>query len=94
MVIFNVLSNGSIWHIVLKVLPTISVVKYIPLVNATNWTIILEIPDDDFSVVMVPIRIPNEMNNIDIGITAKELIKKKKAKTFEDAFIKTIEEDN
>ena len=71
MVIFNVLSNGSIWHIVLKVLPTISVVKYIPLVNATNWTIILEIPDDDFSVVMVPIRIPNKMNNIDIGITDK-----------------------
>jgi hypothetical protein len=30
-----------------------------------------QIPDDDFSVVMVPIRIPNEMNNIDIGITAK-----------------------
>ena len=39
------------------------------------------------------IGIMNKGKLIELG-TAKELIKKKKAKTFEDAFIKTIEEDN
>ena len=39
------------------------------------------------------IGIMNKGKLIELG-TAKELIKKKKTKTFEDAFIKTIEEDN
>ena len=39
------------------------------------------------------IGIMNKGKLIELG-TAKELIKKKKAKTFEDDFIKTIEEDN
>ena len=49
---------------VLKVLPTISVLKYIPLVKATNWTTILDTPEEDFSVVIVPINIPRDINNI------------------------------
>lgn len=39
------------------------------------------------------IGIMNKGKLVELG-TARELIKKKKAKTFEDAFIKTIEEDN
>lgn len=51
-----------------KVFPTISWEKYIPLVNATNCTTILDTPEDDFSVVIVPINIPRAINSIEIGI--------------------------
>ena len=65
------LEKGRILQIFEKVFPTISVEKYIPLVKATNCTTILATPDDDFSVVMLPINIPSAINNIDIGIATK-----------------------
>ena len=46
-----------------------SVEKYIPLVKATNCTTQLETPEADFSVVMLPINIPNPINKIEISIT-------------------------
>ena len=40
--------------------------KYIPLVKHTSCTIILDIPELDLSVVMLPIKIPSDINKIDI----------------------------
>ena len=66
--IFKLLEKGKILQIKPNTLPTISVEKYIPLVNATNCTHILPIPAEDFSVDMHPINTPREMNSNDTGI--------------------------
>ena len=66
---FNILSddlNGKTSHIILKVLPTISMLKYIPLVKHTSCTIMLDMPALDLSVVIHPIKIPSDINKIDI----------------------------
>ena len=68
---FTELSNGKNSHILAKVLPNNSLGKYIPEVKQTNCTIILDTPEDDFSVVILPINIPRAINNIEIGIDIK-----------------------
>ena len=40
--------------------------KYIPLVKHTSCTIMLDMPALDLSVVMLPIKIPSDINKIDI----------------------------
>ena len=66
LIIISVLSNGNILHKFLKKLPNNSFWKYIPLVNITNWSIILDIPEDAFSEKILPIIIPRDINNIEI----------------------------
>ena len=43
-----------------------SIEKYIPLVKHTNWTTILDIPEADFSLKILPNNIPIDMNNTEI----------------------------
>ena len=56
---------------VAKPLPNNSRGKYIPLVKATSWTTILEIPDEAFSDTKLPIINPNEINIIEINTDIK-----------------------
>ena len=63
--------KGRISQMTAKNFPTISAEKYIPLVNATNCTTILETPGADLSDVMQPMSIPKAMNNRDAGIDDK-----------------------
>ena len=63
------LSNGKYSQILLKPSPSISFEKYIPLVKHTNWTIILDTPEADFSVQILPIKIPNDIKRIAIIAT-------------------------
>ena len=67
-IIINELSNGKKLHKCVKKLPNISFGKYIVLVNTTNCTIILDIPEDSFSLNILPIIIPIDINNIDINV--------------------------
>ena len=41
--------------------------KYIPLVKHTSCTIMLDMPALDLSVVIHPIKIPSDINKIDIS---------------------------
>lgn len=68
LVISRLLEKGRILHIIENIFPTISEEKYIPLVNATNWTTTLETPGVALSLTKHPIIIPKPINKIDIGI--------------------------
>ena len=52
----------------LKTLPAIDISNHIPDVNATNWITMLDNGPACFSVVKIPIKIPNAIKRIDIGI--------------------------
>ena len=77
-IISNALSNGSMLHNFVKKFPNSSFGKYIVLVNITNCNIILDIPDEAFSVNIEPIIIPRTINSIDMiidtGITSSKFM--------------------
>ena len=70
-IIVTQLSNGSMLHIFANISPNISFGKYISPVKHTNCTTILDIPDDAFSVNVLPINIPIAINNTAIIIEIK-----------------------
>ena len=70
-IIFTQLSNGSMLHIFSNTSPSISFGKYISPVKHTNCTTILDIPDDAFSVNVLPINIPIAINSIATIIDTK-----------------------
>lgn len=61
-------SKGKYSQTFPKAFPNASLGKYIPLVKHTSWTTMLDIPDDDFSVDILPIMIPIAINKIAIII--------------------------
>lgn len=70
-IIVTQLSNGSMLHIFANISPNISFGKYISPVKHTNCTTILDIPDDAFSVNVLPINIPIAINSIATIIDTK-----------------------
>ena len=70
-IIVTQLSNGSMLHIFANTSPYISFGKYISPVKHTNCTTILDIPDDAFSVNVLPINIPIAINSIATTIDTK-----------------------